>query len=113
MLRIIKSNEDYTELDDSSSEVVAEMRHDFKGFSVNDFKFDCPIIENEGKLLIYTFTGSKINKSLSFLIGLTETESSLDDHSSSFELEIDKSMFKELIKEINAKYEKINDYLIA
>ncbi|WP_421919820.1 DEAD/DEAH box helicase [Marinifilum sp.] len=113
MLRILKSNENYTELDDSSSEVITEMRHDFKGFAINDFKYDCPLIEKEGKLLLYTFTGSKINKSLNFLLALTGIEPSIDDHSSSFELVIDKSVFRELVKEVNTKYEKINDYLIA
>ncbi len=113
MLRILKSNEEYSELDNSSYEIIAEMRHDFKGFAINDFKYDCPIIEKEGKLLLYTFTGSKINKSLDFLLALTGIEPSIDDHSSSFELEIDKSVFKELVTEVNSKYEKINDYLIA
>lgn len=112
MLALLMSKEKYSELDDSSCNVITEMRHDFKGFAVNDFKFDCPIIEKEGKLLIYTFTGSKINKSLTFLFSLTEIEQSLDDHSSSFELAIDKSTFKKLIQEINLKYEKIDDYLI-
>lgn len=113
MFRILKSNDRYSELDDSSCDAISEMRHDFKGFVVNDFKFDCPIIEKEDKLLIYTFTGSKINKSLIFLLSLTGIEQSLDDHSSSFELAIDKSIFKKLIQEINLKYEQINDYLIA
>ena len=113
MLGILKSSADYTELDNSSSEVIAEMRHDFKGFAINDFKYDCPIIEKEGKLLLYTFTGSKINKSLNFLLALTGIEPSIDDHSSSFELLIDKSVFRELVTEVNSKYEKINDYLIA
>lgn len=113
MLNILKCNEDYSELDGNSSEIIAEMRQDFKGFAVNNLKFDCPIIEKEGKLLIYTFTGSKINKSLSFLIALTGIEPSLVDHSSSFELVIDKSAFKVLVQEINFKYEQINNYLIA
>lgn len=113
MLRILKSNNDYSELDDSSSQVIAEMRHDFKGFAVNDIKYDCPIIEKEGKLLIYTFTGSKINKSLHFLISLTGFEPFLDDHSSSFELGINKSVFMEMVQEINLKYEQINEYIIA
>lgn len=113
MLSILKSNDNYFELDDSSSDVIVEMRHDFKGFAVNDFKFDCPIVEKEGKLLIYTFTGSKINKSLGFLISLTGIEPSLDDHSSSIELGIDKSGLKKMFQEINLKYGQINDYLIA
>lgn len=112
MLRILKSNENYSELDDSSNEIIAEMRYDFKGFKVNDFKFDCPTIEKDGKLLIFTFTGSKINKSLAFLFSLTGIQPSFDDHSSSFELEIDKSGFKNLVQEINIKYKQINDYLI-
>lgn len=112
MLRILKSNENYSELDNSSSEIITEMRQDFKGFAVKDFKFDCPTIEKEGKLLIYTFTGSKINKSLAFLLSLTGIQPSFDDHSSSFELEIDKSDFKNLVQEINIKYKQINDYLI-
>lgn len=113
MLRILKSNEEYTELDNSSNEIIAEMKHDFKRFAINDFKYDCPIIEKEGKLLLYTFTGSKINKSLNFLFALTGIEPSIDDHSSSFELEMDKSAFKELVTEVNSKYKKISDYLIA
>ncbi|MBI9068985.1 MAG: DEAD/DEAH box helicase [Salinivirgaceae bacterium] len=111
MLSILKSNKNYSELDKSSCEVIAEMRHDFKGFAVKDFKFDCPFIEKEGKILIYTFTGSKINKSLNFLLSLTGIEPSFDDHSSTFELEIDKFTFKNLVQEINEKYERINDYL--
>jgi ATP-dependent Lhr-like helicase len=112
MLRILKSSENYSELDDSSNEIIAEMRYDFKSFAVKDFKFDCPTIEKDGKLLIYTFTGSKINKSLAFLLSLTGIQPSFDDHSSSFELEIIKSDFKNLVQEINVKYERINDYLI-
>lgn len=113
MFRILKSHAIYSELDRSSLEIIDEMRHDFKGFAVNDFIFDCPIIEKEGKILIYTFTGSKINKSLEFLLSLTGVEPFFDDHSSSFELEVDKIEFINLLKEINLKYESINNYLIG
>lgn len=113
MLEILKSKENYSELDENSSTVIDELRHDFKGFSIQNCKFDCPIIEEEGKLLLYTFTGTKINKSLSFLFALTGIESSLDDHSSSFELQLNKSEISKLNQDVNEKYEQINDYLIA
>ena len=112
MLRILKSNENYSELDDNSKEIITEMRFDFKDFKVKDFKFDCPTIEKDGKLLIYTFTGSKINKSLAFLFALTGNQPLFNDHNSSFELEIEKSNFKNLVQEINMKHKQINDYLI-
>jgi len=112
MLRILKSNENYSELEEKSIEVLTEMRLDFKGFTITNFKYDCPIIEKEEKLFLYTFTGSKINKGLNFLFSLTDTKCIFDDYSSSFEMQINKSEFKNLVKEINIKYERINNYLV-
>lgn len=113
MLRILKSDEVYQELDENSSSVLDELRNDFKGFKIIDFANDRPLIQKEGKLLIYTFTGSKINKSLFFLIGLTNKGVSLDDHSSTFEIEIDKSELKALIRDINQVFSQIDTYLIS
>ncbi|MGZ2370402.1 DEAD/DEAH box helicase [Ancylomarina sp. YFZ004] len=111
MLRVLKNNEYYSELDDNSKSIIEELRHDFKGYQINNFEFDRPIIVKENKLILYTFTGTKINKSLSFLMSLTGHEVSLDDHSSSLELLINLSDFKGLVKNINEVYSKINSYL--
>ena len=111
MLRILKSNEFYSELDDNSKSIIEELRCDFKGYQINNFEIDRPIIVKENKLILYTFTGTKINKSLSFLMSLTGNEVSLDDHSSSIELLINLSDFKEIVKNINEIYLKINSYL--
>jgi ATP-dependent Lhr-like helicase len=113
MLRILESDEVYQELDENSSSVLDELRNDFKRFKIIDFANDRPLIQKEGKLLIYTFTGSKINKSLFFLIGLTNKGVSLDDHSSTFEIEIDKSELKALIRDINQVFSQIDTYLIS
>jgi len=113
MLRILKSDEVYQELDENSSSVLDELRSDFKRFKIIDFANDRPLIQKEGKLLVYTFTGSKINKSLFFLIGLTNKGVSLDDHSSTFEIEIDKSDLKALIRDINQVFNQIDTYLIS
>ncbi len=111
MVRILKCNETYSELDENSNLALCELRYDFKNFRINDFVLDKPLIIKENKLLIYTFTGTKINKSLSFLLNQTGREVSLDDHSSSFEIEIGKSEFESLIKDVNLIYSKIDDYL--
>lgn len=113
MLAILKSKIRYSELDEKSNTIIDEMRYDFKGFSIHNFKFDCPSIEKEGKLLLYTFTGTKINKSLGFLFTLTGIEFALNDTSSSFDLILKKSEVSELIQKMNEKYRHINDYLIA
>lgn len=113
MLRILKSNEEYIELDDSSSSIIDELSQDFKGFEISDYECDRPIIDKSGKLLVYTFTGTKINRSLAFLIKLTEREFTLDDHSSSLQLELDRSGITKLIHEVNQKYKQIDNYLIT
>lgn len=111
MFRILKCNETYSELDENSNLALCEIRYDFKNFRINDFALDKPLIIKENKLLIYTFTGTKINKSLSFLLNQTGRVVTLDDHSSSFEIDIGKSEFESLIKDVNLKYSKIDDYL--
>jgi ATP-dependent Lhr-like helicase len=111
MLRILKSNEFYTVLDDNSKSVLDELRHDFKGYKIINFEFDCPIIVKDDKLIIYTFTGTKINNSLCFLINMTDNFVFLDDHSSSLEIEGNLSHFKEIVRSINEVYLKIDSYL--
>jgi ATP-dependent Lhr-like helicase len=112
MLAILSSEEHYSELDENSKVAIDNMRSDFKGFSIQNCKFDCPIIEKEGYLELYTFTGTKINKSLSFLFALTGIEASLNDQSSSFSLELKKSEMRQLIQNVTEKYKQINDFLI-
>jgi ATP-dependent Lhr-like helicase len=113
MLRILKSTEIYHELNENSSSVLDELRSDFKRFKIIDFANDRPLVQKEGKLLVYTFTGSKINKSLYFLIGLTNKGVSLDDHSSTLEIEIDKSELTTLIQDINQVFNQIDTYLVS
>lgn len=113
MLGILKSNELYAELDESSNLMLKELRYDFRNFKINDLVNDKPVIKNENKLLLYTFTGTKINKSLSFLLNQTDCEAHLDDHSSSFEIEIMDSAFTSLIEQVNQVYSRINDLLIT
>ena len=111
MLRVLKSKESYPELNESSKSILEELRYDFKGFQVNSFKNDRPVINKENKLVIYTFTGTKINKSLHFLISLTGHEISLHDHDSSVELYISISEFNKLVAEVNNVYCAINGHL--
>jgi ATP-dependent Lhr-like helicase len=113
MLRIIKTKESYDELNEASNAILQKFRNDFKGFKINNYEFDRPLIIKDGKIIIYTFTGTKINTSLSYLIMLTGTEVSLNDHSSTFELKIGIASLKSLINSINEVYSNINNYLLT
>ncbi|KJF43465.1 DEAD/DEAH box helicase [Draconibacterium sediminis] len=111
MLQILKSNEEYSELDESSNSILEKLRYDFKEFQISNFKYDKPVIQKEGKLVIYTFTGTKINKSLHFLLSLAGHEISLNDHDSTLELYIGISDFTDLVAEVNKAYRAIDEHL--
>ena len=111
MLQMLKSNEKHSELDESSNSILEELRYDFKGFQINNFKYDKPVIQKEGKLIIYTFTGTKINKSLHFLLSLAGHEISLNEHDSTLELYIGISEFINLVAEVNKAYLSIDEHL--
>lgn len=112
MLRILKSDEGYTELNESSNTVINELRYDFKGFPIIYIETERPIIVKEGKLILYTFTGTKINKSLSFLINLIGVNNILDDQTSSIEIETSLLGFKDITKKIKLVYKDIDSYLV-
>lgn len=111
MLRILKSDEVYQELDKNSNSVLEELRNDFKRVQINDFKYDKPFINKEGKLIIYSFTGTKVNRSLQFLIHLVGFEVSMNDHESSLELYINISDFEKLVEKTLVAFNNIDYYL--
>ena len=111
MLRILKSDEVYQELDKNSNSVLEELINDFKRVQINDFKYDKPYINKEGKLIIYSFTGTKINRSLQFLIHSAGFEVSMNDHESTLELYINISDFDELVEKTLVAFNNIDSYL--
>lgn len=113
MLGILKSDELFSELDESSKLILKELRYDFRNFKINDLVYDKPVIKKEDKLLLYTFTGTRINKSLSFLFNQAGCEAHLDEHSSSFDIEINETEFTSLIEKVNQVFKRIDDLLIT
>lgn len=111
MLRILKDNIIYSELNEVSLLTISDMRKDFIGYKIDDYVYDRPIIQNGKVLKLFTFSGSKINRSLNLLISLTKFNSVLNDSDSSIELGIKKSDFKILVNEVNMEYKNIDEKL--
>lgn len=111
MLRLLKLNALHPELNKASQNILEEMRADFEGFVIEDFETDRPVIIKEKTIVLYAFTGTKINKSLSFLLNLTNTEFTLNEYISTFEIDIDFKAFRILVKAVNQVYENIDYHL--
>ncbi|WP_028377062.1 DEAD/DEAH box helicase [Leeuwenhoekiella sp. MAR_2009_132] len=86
MFRILKSNFSYPELNENCKSILEELRFEFKHFTINDFSRDVPIVLKENSILVYTFSGSKINKSIKFIFAILGYESLLDENNSSLDI---------------------------
>lgn len=90
MLEILFHKNSYDVLDTLSSEEIENMRKDFSVFKLKNLQFDRPLLSTEKHLQLFTFTGTRINRTISFLFNIAGIKNTLDDSSSSFDIEIPK-----------------------
>ncbi|WP_300691135.1 DEAD/DEAH box helicase [Chryseobacterium sp.] len=86
MLEILVSKEEFDLLDQTGHEAIEILRKDFSVFKINDFRTDRPLLKRNENLTFYSFTSSKINKTLHFILNRLGIENVLTDNESSFEI---------------------------
>jgi len=111
MMEIVYSDQLYPELDDKCAQKITELRQEFSAFKIADLRTERPIRVGAKDCTIYTFTGTRINRTISFLWDLKEIKHSLDEGSSSFS--VSKSLFEsfEPVKLISAGDNDIDFHL--
>ncbi len=113
MLRILVSTERYDYLNGESQNAIDELRIDFKGYKIQDFHYDRPLIEKEDKIEVFTFTGSGINRTIGFLFKFFNHEIHIDDNKSSFEIkETSESLRVILYDVLNLDDKKLDNFII-
>lgn len=102
MLEILISKEEYDFLDEKGSEALYVLRKEFSVFTINDFKSERPLLTSNEHLEFYSFTSSKINKTLQFMLKILEIKSILRENESLFEIEdCNRNKLKIILKSIN------------
>lgn len=109
MLWLISSNEEYSFLDESSKEVLAEIRNDFSKFDLQSNEL--PIRFREEKAYLYTFTGTKINRTLKLLFEKMGIKVDYNEQRSEFELKVLQEDFFKISKLLFQKIDKIDKYI--
>lgn len=87
MLDVLFSKDEYEFLDNNSKLALAELRKHFSNFKIDDTKKQRPVLIGEKLQTFYTFTSSKINKTISFLLNQNKIEHQLHDFESSIIVE--------------------------
>ncbi|KAA0129623.1 DEAD/DEAH box helicase [Chryseobacterium sp. SN22] len=84
MMEILYSDEEYDFLDKEGMQILKEMRKEFSVFPITNLNDERPLLCSNEQTKFYSFAGSKINKTICFLLDQAGAEYSHDDHSTVF-----------------------------
>ncbi len=99
MLEILYSKTEYDFLDQPSCDETEILRKDFSVFNIQNLQTDRPLLSAEKHLQLFTFTGTRINRTIQLLLNISGIKNILDDPSSSFDIEVSK---QEIISKWNS-----------
>jgi ATP-dependent Lhr-like helicase len=86
MLSILKSTEEFDFLDSMSAVELQNIRDEFKIFELNNVETDRPLLIDDKKVTLFTFTSSRINRTLNLLLSICNIECFFDEKKSAFEI---------------------------
>lgn len=87
MMEILFSKEIYPMLDENSAKEIGKLREEFSVFPIEDLALQRPMLIEAKEISLYSFTGSRINRTLSFFWGLNGVEVHFNDDQSRFKVE--------------------------
>ena len=88
MFEILYSTTDYNFLDQPSCDEIEILRKTFSVFNIQDLQSDRPLLCSEKHLQLFTFTGTRINRTIQLLLNIAEIKNVLDDRNSSLTFEV-------------------------
>jgi ATP-dependent Lhr-like helicase len=90
MFEILYSKTEYDFLDEPSFNEIEMMRNDFAIFDIKDLQTERPLLTAEKHLQLFTFTGTRINRTIQLLLNIAGIKNTLDEGCSSFNIEVPK-----------------------
>lgn len=96
MFEVVYSKTEYEFLDQPSCDEIEILRKEFSVFNIKDSQTDRPILVTDNHLQLFTFTGTRINRTIQLVLNTVDIANKLDDSKSSFEIDVPKEelMFK-------------------
>ena len=101
MLRLLVADSQHPELDAPSQEALRGLRQEFAGFAwPAGLTHERPVVVKDKHLVLYTFTGTLINRSLAFLLKCLDVEATYDERTSSFTLGLAPARLPDLFEQL-------------
>lgn len=86
MFEILVSKQEYDFLDEPSRLALDELRQEFSVFDIKNPKIERPLLLSNESLTFYSFTGSKINRTLKLIFDSAGIDNIYEDSDSSFDI---------------------------
>jgi ATP-dependent Lhr-like helicase len=106
MFEILFNKTEFEVLDQPSFDEIESMRKDFSVFNIKNLQVERPLRFHEKNLQLYTFTGTRINRSIQLLFNIAGIKNILRDSHSEFEIEVPK---QELLASWNSLTQPLSD----
>lgn len=111
MLEILQQETLYPELNEAAAEALRQLRAAFSHYPIEDLQMDRPLQIKDSESKLFTFQGSRINRSIQFLLSLSGTEFTYRDDDSSMTFRLDKPAIGRALDQALSKIAEIDQYL--
>jgi len=88
MFEVLYSDDEYDFLDEESLKEIEIMRKDFSIFDIKNIESGRPLLTAERNLEFYTFTGTKVNRTIALLLNIAGISNRIDENNSSITVDI-------------------------
>lgn len=106
MFRLLYSNEGFEVLNPASQKELKKLRKEFSIFNILEFRRERPFLAKEGVSELYTFTGTRVNRTIGLLLDLAGFKNRLYEASSSIEIDLAE---KDLLKKWDSLGQPLNE----
>lgn len=113
MIQVLFDKAEYDFLDGPSIDELQIMMGDFSCFYIKDYRIERPLLVSEKHLQLFTFTGTKVNRTLKLLFNVVGLNNTLNDESSSFEFDDSKDIFYKKWDELIFELKNIDIHIIS
>ncbi|MFA9194959.1 DEAD/DEAH box helicase [Flavobacterium sp. FBOR7N2.3] len=90
MVEVLYSKTDYDFLDQASCDEIEILRKEFSVFNIKDLHSERPLQSSDKNLQLFTFTGTRINRTIKLLLDIVGIKNMFDDANSSFYIQVSK-----------------------
>lgn len=111
MVEVLYSKMDYNFLDQSSRDEIESLRKEFSVFKIKDLSSQRPLQSKEKNLQLFTFTSTRINRTIQLLLDISGIKNNLDDDSSSFFIQVSKQELISKWSSLTVPLENIDSHI--